>query len=149
MEFWMSGEVEADVSDQFLEALRRIEGPLTNAFKEKDYGSGLSEWDFIPVIMSISLIKFYKEIKKYNKIEKSCEFRLHINHDRFRLADERERADLLCRSMLRSLDMLEFMNIQDIDVDRLKSDFLQVATANDWLVGMGNGDAASPETSVS
>jgi immunity protein 44 of polymorphic toxin system len=70
-----------------------------------------------------------------HKSDKAVEFRLRIDLDAFRAADEPTRKRLICEALLRSLDILDQKKkILDFDYHKLREDFLEIARREHWLV---------------
>jgi hypothetical protein len=134
MKFWMSGEVQDDVSYDFCRLLNRVEASLNSFLENRSYGSGLLEWNFIPIILPEDGPSGLKEVKRYKKRDKTCEFRLRVDHARFKESDSRQQTILFCEALLRSLALLESMNIKDFDVSALRVDFVDFAKQHEWLV---------------
>jgi hypothetical protein len=133
MKFWMSGEIQADVSDAFRPLCNRIEASLNDGLAGRDYGGGLLKWNYVAIILSDDGPKGYIEVNRYNKRDKSCEFRLKVDHDQFKDGDTKTRATMLCESLLRSLSLLESMNVPSVDVKALQEDFTNIARRQEWL----------------
>jgi hypothetical protein len=131
MQLWMSGELQDDVADQYREARKLVEGRLNERFKQSDYGKGLREWTFIAMLYPGEGPN-YQEVRRYDRRGKSCEFRLKINHTKFRTADRDERAGLLCEALLECLSHLEAMKIEEVKTEQIRADCLDVARANGW-----------------
>jgi hypothetical protein len=131
MQLWMSGELQNDVADQYREARKLVEGKLNERFRQTDYGNGLREWTFIAMIFGADGPN-YKEVKRYDRRSKSCEFRLRINHAKFRGGDVEERAGLLCEALLECLNKLEEMRIDELKTEQIRADCVEVARSNGW-----------------
>ncbi len=131
MNLWMSGELESDVADVHREARKIVQSELNERFEQANYGGGLKEWAFISMILGPNSPP-YKEVKRYNRNEQSCEFRLRIDHDAFAAADRSERAGLLCQALLKCLDYLASMKVNNLDIDQIRRDCLEVARLNGW-----------------
>jgi hypothetical protein len=133
MKFWMGAEVQADIADDFRPTRQRIESVLNLAIEGKEYGSGMLAWDIIPMIFGEIGPSWYKEVERYHKRDKSVEFRLKIGHDEFKFATQEVRCELVAKALLRSLDLMEEMNIPDFDLPALRRDFLAVSEREGWL----------------
>jgi hypothetical protein len=133
MQLWMSGELMRDVGDAYSKVLNIVEPTMNTVFRQRDYGEGLRQWAFIAMILGELGPPDYKEIKRYHKRDKSCEFRLRIDYDAFREAHLSERFTLVCEALLRSLSLMEDMKIPDVNVKALRDDFVSTARANGWL----------------
>jgi hypothetical protein len=134
MKVWMSSELQADIGDDYSRLSNHVESVLVSAFCDRDYGPRVREWDFIAMIFGDIRPKWHDdEIKRYDKRDKSVEFRLKIGHDEFKYATDEVRYELIAKALLRSLDLMEDMNIPDFDLAALRKDFLSVAYRERWL----------------
>ena len=129
----MSAEVESDVSQAYMELSNRIEASLNNGLLARGYGAGLVEWSFIGIILNDDTSRYYKEINRYNKKDKTCEFRLKIDYKQFKEGDMKKRTKMLCESLLRSLSLLESKNVPNLDLAALRQDFIDIALRQEWL----------------
>ena len=134
MKLWTSGELQADISDAYRSVRKRIETSVNRAIEKRDYGGGLVQWNYLAIILSSDGPKGYNEVKRYNKRNKKCEFRLIIDHAQFKEGDATKKTAMVCESLLQSLSVLESMNIPDFNVSLLREDFLDVAKRQGWLV---------------
>jgi hypothetical protein len=133
MKFWMSGEIQSDVSDAFRRSCNKIEPSLNGFLEHKNYGKGLVKWSFIAIILSENGPKGYNEVKRYNKRDKTCEFRLLVDHGRFRDGGTKEHNAMICEALLRSLSLLAAMKVPDFDLSALQADFLEHGRNQGWL----------------
>ena len=133
MDIWMSGEIQSDVDDAYSEVRKEIETKLNTAFASKDFGTGLVKWYFIAMIFGEHGPADYKEISRYSKRDRTCEFRLIIDHESFRAGGRTARAALVCGALLRSLDLLSEKKVPDIDLPALRAVVIEVANRNGWL----------------
>lgn len=133
MKIWMSGEVQSDVADDYRKLRKEIEQSLNAVFSGRDYGAGLAEWDVIAMIFGDDGPKEYKEVKKYNKRDKSTEFRLRIDYQKFKHGDDAARRKLILDVLDHSLSILDSMKIPDIDIVGLRRDVQQTAKENGWI----------------
>lgn len=129
--FWMTAEIQRDVSPQFSMALCEIEPALNSVVDPTDYGA-LKKWYFIAIIRKLDSVA-YGEIKKYRKKSQEFEFRLVIDHATFKAADDLGKRKLIMASILRSIDEMRKLVPKGIDYERLEGDVRGVAAAKGWL----------------
>jgi hypothetical protein len=129
----MSGELDGDVYDAYFEARKLVEGALEAPMKKGHFGDGLVEIAFIPMILGPNSPTDYKEVKRYNKRQKTCEFRLIVDHDAFKDGSPNKRAGLLCESLLRALSLLAGMKTSDIDIAAIEATVISTARKEGWL----------------
>ncbi len=133
MRFRMSGEVDRVVGRAFFETRKWLNEVLEASLNERDFGDGLVEFAFIPMILGPNSPTDYKEVKRYNKRQKTCEFRLIVDHNAFRDGTPKERAGLLCQSLLRAISLLGTMQTVDIDLPALEAAVTSTARTQGWL----------------
>jgi hypothetical protein len=127
MKLWISGEVYADIADEFRVAILEVERRVNDVLADRDYALPLESWDVIAVIRNDSV---FTEITKYSRKKRDMDFRLVIDHAEFKSADANQRKSLICDMLLRSLDLLE---AKGVSVERLRNDFREVAASDGWL----------------
>jgi hypothetical protein len=88
MNFSMSGEIDADIGWGEHVARNKILPILAELVDEASLEFELERWSFISIILSGKFISDYPEVFKFNKKSKVLEFRLQIDHERFKQADE-------------------------------------------------------------
>lgn len=133
MKLWIGGEVQVDVGDDFRLIRNHVQDLTNRLFEKKDYGNGVSELALIPMILGEHGPHWYKEVKRFHKKDRSAEFRLIIDYDEFKAADREAKTRLFCDMVLRSLSLLEEMDIADFDVAAVRRDFQRVARKNGWI----------------
>lgn len=125
MRLWLSSEVDAEVDEKDRIVSNRISSFVNPNLVDKNYGSGVVVWGHINIIMKKGVLpdNFFQEIKKYHLRNKQIEFRLKIDHQKFLVADDKTAAQLICQSILRSVEIArkEF-KIPDFDLDSFEVD---------------------------
>ena len=129
--FWMSAEIQRDVSPQYTAALNEIEPALNAIIETSDYGT-LARWSFIAIILDDG-DPYYGEVKRYHKKTRVFEFRLKTDHATFKAADDLGKRKLIMASILRSIDEMRQLVPKGIDYGRLESDVRAVAASKGWL----------------
>ena len=145
MKIRLSGEINHDVYDAYFILSREIERLVNDRFKETNFGSGLKVWSVIPIILPKSSQSSFPEIAKYDKKTRRCEFRLFIDHAKFKKGSKPEQYRLFCDMLKRSLDFLDSWNIPKLNVQQMRTDF-ETAVKN---LDPGGAQAASKSPSVS
>jgi hypothetical protein len=120
MRLWIGGEISQDVYDAHVFSRDEIEHIVNDRLKKLNYGSGLKSWDVIPIIMPKRRQIDYPEIAKYSQKKRDCEFRLYIDHAKFKKGSQAEQYRLYCDMLTRSLDYLESWNIPKFDVEQMR-----------------------------
>ena len=134
MKFWFSGEIQVDVYETYSAASDEVVAALNQGLGAADFGAELTEWDLIPMITPVPKLG-YKEVRKYHKDDKSMEFRLKIDHARFKGTDDLGRRRLIVESLLRSLDEATSLLPKSVDLEGLKRGVLEVVRAKNWASG--------------
>lgn len=132
MKLWMSGEICAEIGDTFREARNPVETIFSEALANKNYDINLDSWDCIAIIRDD---EDFKERIRYSPKNKNMDFRLRIDFEEFRSADNLGRQSLIYEMLERSLSLLKGKKgIGKIsEIDRLASDARQVAKEHGWL----------------
>jgi hypothetical protein len=130
MRFWMSGEVQDDIADAHRIARKEIEQALTSELSACDYG--LQQWAFISMITPWVDDEDYPEVKRYRKKERTVEFRLRIDHKRFKAASPTVQLRLLAESALRSFDLLVEKKPPGVKAEALRDDVQELFRDRGW-----------------
>ncbi|SRR5258708_37815372 len=133
MKFWFSGEVQADVADAYRAVRKDVEAALNEALGDRTYGPQLTEWDLIAIIRRSDHPDF-GEMTNYDRSDKSLEFRLKIDHGRFKEADELKRRRMLMECVLRSAREAVRVAPAGTSLEQIERDLLEVAHAKQWMV---------------
>jgi hypothetical protein len=121
MEFWMSGEIQNDVYNEYRSVRKSLEHQINRCIGNKEYGIGLKEWAYLAIIRKEDS-KDYDEVAEYSKKKKEAEFRLKIDHNSFLYGEHEDRVRLISDSILRSLEMMPNIGVVDVDLIELKKD---------------------------
>ncbi|MDM4015734.1 Imm44 family immunity protein [Roseiconus lacunae] len=96
MKFWMSGECDVKVYDDYRIVRAQIEKDVNRILKSNDYGSGVTKLNVIPIILSKAAQNdLFNEIKRFDRKKRESEFRLHVSLARFRSATLTEKYHLI------------------------------------------------------
>lgn len=138
MEFGLAVNVSVEIRNK-TQSIHSLSNELKVYFKNKNYGSSIKSYAIGIICVSPQFDQFYKkEIKpKYTKgvkiinpdgipftLEHSFEYRIKIDYDSFKNADEEEARKILAREILTSLVVFEKMKskIKDFDYISFKAD---------------------------
>ena len=127
MELWMSGEIQGDVGDRYRTARKLVETAINRCTKGNDFGEGLKKWYYIAIILGFD-DKDYDEVAKYRRKKKEVEFRLKIDHDAFLKGTLVDQVRLMSDSLLRSINMMPEIGVQDVDFGKLYEDASECLT---------------------
>jgi hypothetical protein len=133
MEFWYSGEIEDDVGDAFGRASNEVEAVLNQELGGLAVGSELARWDSIPMIRPEEFSFDYPEVRRYRRKDKSIEFRLRIDHARFKQGDHAAQCGLLIESLLKSVEDARKLVPSTVDLDTLGNAIRRVAQTRKWI----------------
>lgn len=131
VKFWLSGEVQADVSDVYIGALKEIRNALNEAVGDLDVGP-VGTWGFIAIIREVDTAA-YDEVMTYHRGEGRFEFRLRIDHGEFFRSDQLGKRRLVMTALLRSVQEARTVAPAAVDLDRIEQAMLIVAQAHDWI----------------
>ena len=131
IEIWISGEIDADVAQGYLETRRRIEQEVNTCLRERNYGTGLAEWTFLAIIRRAK-DPHYPEVIRHKKKARSCEFRLKVSHEAFIRGDEAERDRLLFAAIQRAAEIISSWAIAEFDGHKLVSDLAELGRSKGW-----------------
>ena len=134
MKLWMSGELQNDIAESYRQARKAVEAAVGEMLLPRDYGPGIAKLAFIAMIFGEHGPADFKEVKRYNRRDKSFEFRLRIDHDKFVSSSASDQCRLVCESLIRSLSLMKEMDVAGVDVAKLQADLEGVGRAKGWIV---------------
>jgi hypothetical protein len=104
MKFWMAGEIESDVADDFREVRNKVEHLINSYLEAINYtNENLIAWDCIAIIRNDN---DFKPRIRYSSKTKETDFRLPINHSDFKNGSANEKLDLILNLLRSSLEIL-------------------------------------------
>ena len=137
MKFWSSGETYGDEIDYMFHKTRlKQDIELNEYLKDKTYGEELDKWNIIYIIIPKFMLDqgFFKEIKKFRKKDADVEFRLQIDYEKYKKANEKQAMKLLYETLLKSIEIAkEEFDIFDFNLDDFKADIQKAGQLNGWL----------------
>lgn len=129
----MSAEISGACFEPYSKVSNIIEETFNKSLSKHDYGQSVESWDYIVILLPPDMAKHYEEIEKYHKNDKSLEFRLKIDNKKFKNGDEATQMELVCESLLRSLDMPVIKSLPSFDYEKLKKDFTKLCEDKNWF----------------
>jgi hypothetical protein len=132
MQFWTSSEAMADIDTALNSARSVVERTLKTAVGCENYGSGVSKWALIYIVMNEDDPAF-QEVSRYTKRMGVVEFRLKVDYHCFKSADSRRQRMLLAATVLRSIELSGELQIADFDSVRFRTDVVQALKKKEWV----------------
>ena len=129
---WISGEIMADIGEDFRLAANEVEDSFNAALDRLDFGRGFSRLCLIPIVLSEDGPN-YGEVRRYHKKRRDFEFRLKIPHAAFKAADTLGQRRLIMENILRAVEEMKKMRVKDVDCEKLEQAIRDVAAAKGWL----------------
>ncbi|MGG0300768.1 Imm44 family immunity protein [Bacillus albus] len=129
MKLFFSGELEGDITEEFINIISEI-GSELEGLNSNDYGSEVEEIAIIPIVAKITPeyedAGFFKERKLFKRKSKEADFRLRIDYETFLSADYAMRKILIIRNVIQSIRILGERAKSDFNAVKLEQDILQV-----------------------
>lgn len=129
MRFFLSGELEGDIAEEFINIISEISSEL-EGLNSNDYGREVEEIAIIPIVAKITPeyedAGFFKERKLFKRKSKEADFRLRIDYETFLSADYATRKILIIRNVIQSIRILGGKAKSDFNAIKLEQDILQV-----------------------
>lgn len=132
MKLWMSAEIMVDVHERYRTIRNEIEPYINENIGSGLYGEPVEKWAYV-AIMRPAGDSNYPEFYKYHKSRKVAEFRLKIDYELFKEAQELDQKRLICQSLLRSIKLFSEIGIKNFNHIKLEEDFINLAKAKNWL----------------
>jgi len=128
----MSGELDATIGNKYGVLAYAIESELNKALKDKNYGSAIENIGIIPVIITQELLNagFFKERRLFKRKEKSADYRLRINYEKFMSGNDVTRRLLIIKNIIVSIRDLGRKAKKDFDAQSLENDILATLGVN-------------------
>jgi hypothetical protein len=132
MKFWFSGEIQGDVDDLYRAARKDVLLALQDAgAAERDFGP-VEKWVLIGIVTPDDH-PAYPEVQKYDRRDKCMEFRLKIEHARFKSTDDAGRRKLFVDCLLRSTRDAVCVVPKGAPLDEIRMFIIGVARERGWL----------------
>lgn len=129
MRFFLSGELEGDIAEEFINIISEIGSDLEK-LNSNNYGSEVEEIAIIPIVVNITpeyeAAGFFKERKLFKKKSKVADFRLRIDYETVLSADYATKKMLIIENIIQSIRLLGEKATSDFNAIKLEQDILQV-----------------------
>jgi Immunity protein 44 len=122
---FFSGEIDADVADEYREVRKAIESNLNSVLGDQSYSSVLDSIAIVPILLGPRFSGSQKERRLLQRSKKSADYRLIIDYDAWRTGSRDERDRLLIRNLLEAVDDINRKFKGAFDGTRLRSDILK------------------------
>jgi hypothetical protein len=119
MKLWIGAEMDADVADSFRIARNRVEAAINLVILPKSYDLPVTGWDCIAIIRADAT---FPERVRYSQKSREMDFRLRIDHARFKAASSDEQELMLFTMLRRSLELLAKRLPSTLKLDELYAD---------------------------
>jgi hypothetical protein len=133
----MSGEIHKDVADTFRKARNDVEMLVNSTLTRGDFGRGVEKWALIAIILPPGWGDGSPEVVQYHRKRRVAEFRLVIDFEKFKCADEVGHKGLIGEMLLRSVALMEEMSIPGFDLNSFRLEVRRVAEGQGWLKAVG------------
>src|SRR3954462_12565430 len=104
MRFFFSGEIDAEVADQYRVIRKEVEAALNDELTDQDYGGVLDEIGIIPMILGPRFSEGRKERRLVKRGEKTADYRLFINYEDWTGGSQDDRKRLLLENVLACIE---------------------------------------------
>ena len=121
MRFFFSGELDAEVADQYKSVRKEIEATLNGRLGDRDYGGVLNEIAIVPMILEPRFSEGRKERRLIKRAEKVADYRLFIDYKAWGAGSNEDRKRLLVENVLASVRDIE-RKLKGFDGKRLAQD---------------------------
>jgi hypothetical protein len=125
MRFFFSGEIDADVADEYREVRKAVEKNLNSALSNQSYGSALDSIAIVPILLGPRFSGSQKERRLLQRSKRSADYRLIIDYDAWRAGSRDERDRLLIMNLLEAVDDIARKLKGALDGTRLRLDILK------------------------
>lgn len=128
MKLWTSGEIEADVDDDYREVRKAVEAAVNRNLESIAIVEKAEKWAVIAIIRE-SDSPDYGEVVKRSSAGKVLEFRLKIPHDQFLNASKEQRISLMFDMLQRSIDLMHKLKVSPDVIEVLRNALMQAKQA--------------------
>jgi Immunity protein 44 len=129
MKFFMSAEVQADVSFDFMNISNEIEQGL-KSLETNNYGDSVEHISIISICVNLTPefeeAGFFKERVKYSKKNKDADIRLRMDHTTYKTADMETKKLLILKNVVRSIRALQLKIKKGFDGNSLERDIIKL-----------------------
>jgi hypothetical protein len=129
MDIFMSGEIDAKISEEYSKISNEIEVKL-KVLQGKDYGYALKSIGIIPICVNLTKeieeAGFYKERKLFKRKERDADYRLRIDYEKFQNGNDDVKRLLIVKNIIDSIKLLGTKIKDGFDSKKLEDDILNL-----------------------
>ena len=107
MRFFFSGELDAEIADQYRVIRQEVEAALNDGLGDQDYGGVLNEIGIIPMILGPGFSEGRKERRLVKRDEKTADYRLFIDYKEWTAGSRSDRKRLLLENVLACVEDID------------------------------------------
>ena len=107
MRFFFSGELDAEIADQYRVIRQEVEAALNDGLGDQDYGGVLNEIGIIPMILGPRFSEGRKERRLVKRDEKTADYRLFIDYKEWTAGSHSDRKRLLLENVLACVEDID------------------------------------------
>jgi hypothetical protein len=130
MKLWIGAEMSADVADAWRVARNATEASINELLQKREYELPVTQWNCIGIVRDDAN---FAERATYSKKKRSMDFRLSIDHDRFKTASSAIRERMVFEMLLRSLEILCAKSGEAAGIELLTKDIKELAVTKGWI----------------
>jgi uncharacterized protein YbbC (DUF1343 family) len=119
MKLWIGGILDVSIADVFREIRNEIQRAINLKIEDEEYGSGISTWDVVLVVLES---KQPKEHTRVAKASRETDIRILIDYSAFLCGSTKQREELLQKALLESIHRLSQKRIPDFNSLKLQKD---------------------------
>nr|WP_319492510.1 Imm44 family immunity protein [uncultured Desulfobacter sp.] len=125
MDFGISKEISADITQDKINMLTDISLAMEEYFKDKDYGADISSLTIGIICVAPEFEFFFKEIRrKYTKTKKMLEYDIKLDHSEFKNFDNKQIQWIVAKEILGSLSVINELKIKNFKTKDFKTDLI-------------------------
>ena len=126
MRFFFSGELDAEIADQYRVIRQEVEAALNDGLGDQDYGGVLNEIGIIPMILGPRFSEGRKERRLVKRDEKTADYRLFIDYKKWTAGSHSDRKRLLLENVLACVEDIDRKLKGGFNGKRLSQDILRL-----------------------
>jgi hypothetical protein len=122
MHFFLSGEIDAEIADQYRVVRKVVETRLNEALTNESYGDAIQEIAVIPIILGPRFLSGREERRLIKHRERVADYRLFIDLARFKDGSPQDQTNLLVQNVLACVEDIARKLKGKLDGERLRND---------------------------
>jgi hypothetical protein len=126
MRFFLSGEVDVLVSEDFRRISNAVEAKLNAFAADRNYGPALKEIGVIPIVLRPTWQAVQRERRLFQRKQSSADYRTWIDFKKMRDGPDSVRERLLLKNIVEAVMDLTRKAGKNFDGERLVNDILQI-----------------------